>query len=59
MFASLLGSETRKGGYKILIVGFISAAINSFLISVINLAIGWSFVIAMLSATIIGSFFIN
>ncbi|NCD05513.1 MAG: branched-chain amino acid ABC transporter permease [Spirochaetia bacterium] len=59
MFASLLGNETRKGGYKILIVGFISAAINSFLITVVDLAIGWAFVIAMLSATIIGSFFIN
>lgn len=56
MFASLLGSETREGGYKVIIVGAISAGINSFLVMVLNIAIGWSFVIAMLSATIIGSF---
>ncbi|MGD1822765.1 MAG: AzlC family ABC transporter permease [Pleomorphochaeta sp.] len=59
MFASLWGAETRKHGYKIIIVGMISAIINSFLILIINLAIGWSFVIAMISATIIGSFILR
>jgi 4-azaleucine resistance transporter AzlC len=59
MFASLWGHETRKGGYKILFVGFISAALNSLLILKLNMAIGWSFVISMLSATLIGSLFIG
>lgn len=59
MFASLWGHETRKSGYKILIVGFISAALNSLLILKLNMAIGWSFVISMLSATLIGSLFIG
>ena len=59
MFASLWGNETREKGLKIVLVGFISAAINSFLILVLNVAIGWSFIIAMLSATVIGSFFME
>ena len=59
MFASLWGYETRKKGFKIILVGFISAAINSFLILIAHVAIGWSFIIAMLSATIIGSFFME
>ncbi len=56
MFASLWGAETRKYGYKIIFIGMISAIVNSILILGLNIAIGWSFVIAMISATIIGSF---
>ena len=59
MFASLWGCETRKGGFKIVIIGGLSAIFNSILILIFNLAIGWSFVIAMLGATIIGSFIIG
>lgn len=59
MFASLWGHETRNHGYKIVIVGLISALINSFLILIVKLAIGWSFVIAMLLATVIGSFILR
>lgn len=59
MFASLWGAETRKHGYKIIIIGLISALINTILILVIKLAIGWSFVIAMLLATFIGSYILR
>lgn len=59
MFASLWGCETKKHGYKIIIIGLTSALINSFLILILNIAIGWSFVTAMLSATIIGSFLLR
>lgn len=59
MFASLWGCETRKGGFNIIVIGALSAIINSILILIFHLAIGWSFVIAMLGATIIGSFLIG
>jgi len=59
MFASLWGAETRKHGYKIIFIGMISALVNSILILGLNVAIGWSFVIAMISATIIGSFILR
>lgn len=59
MFASLLAGEWRKSGSPVLIIGGISAIINSILIVVFKFTPGWSFIIAMLSATFIGSYFIK
>lgn len=59
MFASLWANEFRAKGFPILIIGGISAVINSILVIVFKMAPGWSFIIAMLSATIIGSHLIK
>lgn len=56
MFASLWGAETRTHGYKVILIGAFSAIVNSILILCLDVAIGWSFVIAMLSATLFGAF---
>lgn len=54
MFASLLGSETRKQGKTILVFMF-SAALNSILILCFSLSVGISFIISMLAATLLGA----
>ena len=54
MFASLLGSETRRG-VKALLVASVSALINSLLILVAGLSTGLSFLISMIIATITGA----
>ncbi len=55
MFASLLGSEARRGG-KALLVAAISALLNSLLILVAGLSTGLSFLISMIVATVAGAF---
>lgn len=59
MFASLWSSETRKNGFPILAIGGISAIINSILVCIFHLSAGWSFTIAMLSASWIGSYLVK
>lgn len=59
MFASLWSNEVRKKGSPIFIIGAISAIINSFLIYIFNFSAGWSFVIAMISASFIGSYIVK
>lgn len=59
MFASLWASEVRKDGFPILSIGLLSAAINSFLVCICQLSTGWSFVIAMVSASWIGSYLVK
>ncbi len=53
MFASLLGSESRKNA-KALLVLLVSAGVNSLLILLFNVGTGVSFLISMLSATVFG-----
>jgi 4-azaleucine resistance transporter AzlC len=59
MFASLWSNEVRQKGSSILIIGGMSALINSFLVCFCNLSTGWSFVIAMLSSSFIGSYIVK
>ena len=54
MFASLLGSETRRGA-KALLVASVSALLNSLLILAAGLSTGLSFLISMIAATIFGA----
>jgi len=55
MFASLLGGETRRNAKAILAL-MISGGINSFLILVLKLGTGISFLISMLATAIIAAF---
>lgn len=55
MFASILGSETRKN-VKVLLVLVVSAVVNSIAILVFHVPTGFAFIIAMISATIFASF---
>lgn len=55
MFASILGSETKKNA-KVLLVLVVSAALNSFSVLCLHIATGFSFIIAMLGATVFASF---
>lgn len=55
MFASLLGSESRKNS-KALLVLLVSAGMNSILIMLFGVGTGVSFLISMLTATIFGCF---
>lgn len=55
MFASLLGSETRKHA-KALLILLISGGLNSALILLLHVSTGVSFLISMLVATIAGAF---
>ena len=55
MFASLLGSESRKNS-KALLVLLVSAGMNSILIMLLGVGTGVAFLISMLSATIFGCF---
>ena len=55
MFASLLGSETRKH-IKALFVAAFSALSNTILILVIGLGTGVSFLISLILATLFGAF---
>ncbi|MBQ2258762.1 MAG: AzlC family ABC transporter permease [Spirochaetales bacterium] len=55
MFASLLGSESRKNS-KALLVLLVSAGLNSMLILLFGVGTGVSFLISMLAATIFGCF---
>ena len=55
MFASLLGGEAAKRA-KVLIVAFISAALNSFFILAIGMATGVSFLVSLLISTVAGAF---
>ncbi|MBK5200462.1 MAG: AzlC family ABC transporter permease [Spirochaetaceae bacterium] len=59
MFASLWSNEVRKNGVPVLIIGGISALINTFLVCICSLSAGWSFVIAMISASFIGSYIVR
>ena len=54
MFASLLGSETRRGA-KALLVASVSALLNSLLILAAGLSTGLSFLMSMIAATIFGA----
>ena len=54
MFASLLGSETRRGA-KALLVASVSALLNSLLILAAGLSTGLSFLISMITATVFGA----
>lgn len=58
MFACLWAGEVADGGFPVLLIGIISALINSILFCIVGLAAGWSFVISMITATIIGAFII-
>lgn len=55
MFSSLLAQEFRQKGARVLLIAAISATLNSFLIIVCHLGVGWSFVISMLTASFIGA----
>lgn len=55
MFASLLGSETRKNA-KALLVLVVSGGMNTVLILLLNISTGVSFLISMLIATLFGAF---
>lgn len=55
MFSALLAQEFRQKGYLVLCIAGLSALVNSFLIIVINLAVGWAFVISMLLASFVGA----
>ena len=54
MFASLLGSETRRG-MKAVLVASLSALLNSLLILVAGFSTGLSFLISMIAATVFGA----
>lgn len=54
MFASLLGSETRRGVKAVLVASF-SALLNSLLILVAGMSTGLSFLISMIAATVFGA----
>ncbi len=53
MFASLLGSETRKNT-KALLVLFVSGGLNTILILCLGLSTGVSFIVSMISAMVFG-----
>ncbi len=55
MFASLLGSETRKNA-KALLVLIVSGGVNSILIIVFGISTGLSFLVSMILATLFGFF---
>lgn len=59
MFSSLLAQEFRQKGLNVLIIAFISASLNSLLILVVKMGIGYSFVISMLTASFLGAWFIK
>lgn len=59
LFTVLLTQQTRQKGAMVLLVAGISAAIHTILTVVFSFAVGWSFVISMLSATIIGALIID
>ena len=54
MFASLLGSETRRG-MKAVLVASLSALLNSLLILVAGFSTGLSFLISMIAAAVFGA----
>ena len=54
MFASLLGSEARRGAKALLVAAF-SAFINSVLILVFSVSTGVSFLISMIASTLFGA----
>jgi len=55
MFSSLLAQEFRQKGFKVLLIAAISAILNSVLIMLLHLGVGWAFVISMLAASFIGA----
>lgn len=55
MFSALLAQEFRQKGILVLVIATISASLNSILIILLKVAVGWSFVISMLSASVIGA----
>ncbi len=59
MFSSLLAQEFRQKGAMVLLIAGISAASHSVLTLVLDVKIGWSFVISMLFASFIGSLIIR
>lgn len=56
MFSSLLAQECKARGPLVLLIGAISAVLDSILVLCAHLASGWAFVISMLTATVIGAF---
>jgi predicted branched-subunit amino acid permease len=59
MFSSLLAQEFHQKGFRVLAIAGFSAALNAYLIVRWSLAIGWSFVISMLSASFLGALIIS
>jgi 4-azaleucine resistance transporter AzlC len=59
MFSSLLAQEFHQKGFRVLAIAGFSAALNAYLIVRWSLAIGWSFVISMLSASFLGALVIS
>lgn len=59
MFISLFAQELRQKGIMVLLIAFCSATINSILILVFSMGSGWSFVISMLSAAMLGACIID
>ena len=55
MFSSLLAQEFHQKGGRVLLIAGISAILNSILIIVCKLGVGWAFVISMLAASFIGA----
>ncbi len=55
MFSSLLAQEFRQKGFKVLLIAAISAILNSVLILLLHLGVGWAFVISMLAASFFGA----
>ncbi|MDT4762029.1 AzlC family ABC transporter permease [Sphaerochaeta sp. PS] len=59
MFISLFAQELRQKGVMVLLIAGFSAILNTALILVLHMGSGWSFVIAMLSASIFGALIID
>lgn len=55
MFSTLLAQEFRQKGILVLVIAGISALLNSILIILLKVAVGWSFVISMLLSSVIGA----
>ncbi len=55
MFSALFAQELRQKGLRVLLISGFSAVLNSIFIIVCKLPVGWSFVIAMLSASVFGA----
>lgn len=55
MFSAMWAGEVRKGGARILFVCLLAGLLNSALSLGLHVGAGWSFVIAMLGATVVGA----
>ncbi|AEV28594.1 putative branched-chain amino acid permease (azaleucine resistance) [Sphaerochaeta pleomorpha str. Grapes] len=56
MFSSLFAQELRQKGFLVLAIAAVSALLNSLFVCYFHLGAGWSFVLAMLLASIFGAF---